>query len=86
MSFFETEDKLVVSAVKKAEDGEGVIIRLFNGKNQKNVADSIQFHYDIKEAYYMNLKEEKQEAIQIVDNKIQVKELSHCKFVTIYVK
>ena len=34
----------------------------------------------------MNLKEEKQEAIQIVDNKIQVKELSHCKFVTIYVK
>ena len=86
MSFFETEDKLVVSAVKKAEDGEGVIIRLFNGKNQKNVADSIQFHYDIKEAYYMNLKEEKQEAILIVDNKIQVKELSHCKFVTIYVK
>ena len=39
-----------------------------------------------KEAYYTNLKEEKTEEIKIENNTISVKELSHCKFVTIWVK
>lgn len=85
-SLFETENNLVVSAVKKAEDGEGVIIRLFNGKDHKNIGDTLTFNYDISEAYYTNLKEEKTEAIEIQNNTIKIKELSHCKFVTIYVK
>ena len=85
-SLFETENNLVVSAVKKSEDGEGVIIRLFNGKDHKNIGDTLTFNYDISEAYYTNLKEEKTEAIEIQNNTIKIKELSHCKFVTIYVK
>ena len=40
----------------------------------------------IKEAYYTNLREEKTEAIKVENNTISVKELSHCKFVTIWVK
>lgn len=84
-SLFETENKLVVSAIKKAEDGDGLIIRLYNGKDHKNVGDTLKFHYDISQAYYTNLKEEKTEAIEICNNTIKVKELSHCKFVTIYV-
>ncbi len=85
-SLFETDNHLVVSAIKKAEDGEGLIIRLFNGKDHKNVSDAIKFHYDISQAYYTNLKEEKTESIPIHNNTIKIKELSHCKFVTIYVK
>ena len=85
-SLFETDNKLVVSAVKKAEDNDGIIIRLFNGKDHENISDTIHFNYDIKEAYYTNLREEKKESIDIVDNTIKVKELSHCKFVTICVK
>lgn len=85
-SLFETENKLVVSAIKKAEDNEGYIIRLFNGKNHENTSDAIKFNFDVKEAYYTNLREEKTEDIKVENNTINVKELSHCKFVTICVK
>lgn len=85
-SLFETENKLVVSAMKKAEDNDGYIIRLFNGKNHENISDTIKFNFDVKEAYYTNLREEKTEDIKVENNTINVKELSHCKFVTICVK
>lgn len=85
-SLFETEGNLVVSAVKKAEEDDGYIIRLYNGKDHKNLDDKIKFNFDIKEAYYTNLKEEKTEEIKIENNTISVKELSHCKFVTIWGK
>lgn len=85
-SLFETENKLVVSAMKKAEDNDGYIIRLFNGKNHENTSDTIKFNFDVKEAYYTNLREEKTEDIKVENNIINVKELSHCKFVTICVK
>lgn len=85
-SLFETEGNLVVSAVKKAEEDDGYIIRLYNGKDHKNLDDKIKFNFDIKEAYYTNLKEEKTEEIKVENNIISVKELSHCKFVTIWVK
>ena len=85
-SLFETENKLVVSAMKKAEDNDGYIIRLFNGKNHENTSDTIKFNFDVKEAYYTNLREEKTEDIKVENNTINVKELSHCKFVTICVK
>ena len=85
-SLFETENKLVVSAMKKAEDNDGYIIRLFNGKNHENISDTIKFNFDVKEAYYTNLREEKIEDIKVENNTINVKELSHCKFVTICVK
>ena len=85
-SLFETEGNLLVSAVKKAEEDDGYIIRLYNGKDHKDLDDKIKFNFDIKEAYYTNLKEEKTEEIKVENNTISVKELSHCKFVTIWVK
>lgn len=85
-SLFETEGNLVVSAVKKAEEDDGYIIRLYNGKDHKDLDDKIKFNFDIKEAYYTSLKEEKTEEIKVENNTISVKELSHCKFVTIWVK
>lgn len=85
-SLFETEGNPVVSAVKKAEEDDGYIIRLYNGKDHKDLDDKIKFNFDIKEAYYTNLKEEKTEEIKVENNTISVKELSHCKFVTIWVK
>lgn len=85
-SLFETEGNLVVSAIKKAEEDDGYIIRLYNGKNHRNLDDKIKFNFDVKEAYYTNLREEKTEAIKVENNTISVKELSHCKFVTIWVK
>lgn len=85
-SLFETEGNLVVSAIKKAEEDDGYIIRLYNGKDHRKLDDKIKFNFDVKEAYYTNLREEKTEAIKVENNTISVKELSHCKFVTIWVK
>ena len=85
-SLFETEGNLVVSAIKKAEEDDGYIIRLYNGKDHRNLDDKIKFNFEVKEAYYTNLREEKTEAIKVENNTISVKELSHCKFVTIWVK
>lgn len=85
-SLFHTENRLVISAIKKAEEEEGLIIRLYNGKDHQNVGDALTFHYDIKEAYYTDLKELKTERIPIEGRMVRIKELSHCKFVTIYVK
>lgn len=64
-SLFETQGNLVVSAIKKAEENDGYIIRLFNGKDHKNVSDNIKFNFDIHEAYYTNLKEEKQNLLRL---------------------
>ena len=56
----------MVSAVKKAEEDDGYIIRLYNGKDHKDLDDKIKFNFDIKEAYYTNLKEEKTEELKSV--------------------
>ena len=44
------------------------------------------FTQNIKKAYYVDLKEEYADSIEVVDNTIQVKTLTHCKFTTIYVE
>ena len=85
-SLFETKNKLVVSAVKKSEDNRGYIIRLYNGKDNCSLGDEIKFNIPISFAYYTDLKENKKDSIEIKDNKIVVPEISHCKFVTIYVE
>ena len=85
-SFFETKGQLVVSAIKKCENRKGYIIRLYNGKDHKELGDQIIFHTNISKAYYTNLKEENMEEIEVNDNTITIRPISHCKFVTLYVE
>ena len=85
-SLFETTNKLVVSAIKKCEDKKGYIIRLYNGKEHKDIGDKITFNFDISKAYYTNLKEENIEEIEVINNTINIKPISHCKFITLYVE
>ena len=85
-SLLETDEKLVVSAIKKAEKEDGYVIRLYNGKDHQDTGDVIRFKIPVTKAWYTNLKEEKIEAIKVVDNEIKVKAIGHCKFVTILVK
>lgn len=86
VSHFSTENKLVVSAIKKAEDKDGYIIRLYNGQFHEEESDTLVFTQNIKKAYYVDLKEEYADSIEVIDNTIQVKPLTHCKFTTIYVE
>lgn len=85
-SLFENENKLSVSAIKKCEELDGYIIRLFNPKYQMDVDDLLVFNSAIKSASYMNLKEEIIEELPFEGKSLKVKMLSHCKFVTIFVE
>ena len=68
------------------EDKDGYIIRLYNGQFHEEESDTLVFTQNIKKAYYVDLKEEYADSIEVVDNTIQVKPLTHCKFTTIYVE
>ena len=48
--------------------------------------ETLTFHFDIHEAYYTDLKEQKNEEIQIKNNTLTLKPLNHCQFITIYVR
>lgn len=57
LSLRSIKDALQVSAIKKAEDAEGIILRLFN-PSQKIIEGEIISNYNLKKVYFVNLKEE----------------------------
>ena len=57
-----------------------------NGQFHEEESDTLVFTQNIKKAYYVDLKEEYADSIEVVDNTIQVKPLTHCKFTKIYVE
>ncbi|MDE6182592.1 MAG: alpha-mannosidase, partial [Eubacteriales bacterium] len=84
LSLFQTTNNLVVSAIKKCEDKKGFIIRLYNGKDHKDIGEQIKFNFNISKAYFTNLKEENIKEINVKDNTINIEPISHCKFLTLY--
>lgn len=85
-TLFDMDNVSALSCFKKCEEEDGYIIRIYNPFFEEEVNEVLRFHFPIQEAYYMNLKEEKEEAIKIEGNAIEVKPLTHCKFTTIFVK
>jgi alpha-mannosidase len=64
-------DNVVVSSVKKAEDGNGIIVRLYEAFGQNNQA-ILTFGIDIKKALLTNLIEDKIEDLSVETNTITV--------------
>ncbi len=62
-SLFSTENKLVVSAIKKSEDKDGYIIRLYNGQFHEEESDTLVFTQNIKKAYYVDLKKKNMQMV-----------------------
>lgn len=85
-SYFRSENRLVVSAIKNAEDKPGIVIRLYNGKNHEEVSDILTFKVPIKRACLLDLKEEEIQELSVIDNKVVLERVGHCKFVTVYVE
>ncbi len=85
-SLFDIEGEAIVSALKKAEDHQGYIIRLYNGQYDETVSATLHFKKDIKRAYYVNLKEEPINDIIVNENSLKLKPLSKCAFVSLYVE
>ena len=84
-SYFSTDGKLTISAIKNAEDGNGIVIRLYNGKYKENIDDVIHFNSTVKDAYFVDLKEERIGAVSFDKNDIQLNDVGHCKFITVKV-
>lgn len=85
-SLFSSDNKLGISAIKKCEELDGYIIRVYNTKFNQSIEDRLVFTTNIKEAAIMNLKEEIVKTIPFENNVVKIDALLHCKFVTIFVK
>ena len=72
---------VIMSAFKKAEDRDSLILRLFNPTDTTQSAD-ISFLKDIKKAYICNLNEERQQEIPVNGNTIQLS-LKKSKIITV---
>ena len=63
-SFLELDKRLVMSAMKKAEDRESVILRIYN-PTEEAVTSVIKLAKQPKASYYTNLNEERLEAVEL---------------------
>jgi alpha-mannosidase len=62
-----TPDAFVISAIKPAEDGQGMIVRGYN-ISEKPINVALRFHRKPARVSQVNLIEEKQDALQISDD------------------
>ena len=72
--------------VKKAEEREGIIIRLYNGNMQKVLSEKLTFFRDVRCAELVDLKEETKTLLKVEDGQVVVEGVGHSKFVTVYVE
>ncbi len=82
-SLFAAEGKTVISAIKKAEDQNKLIIRLFNPSTEKNISEKLSINKNITTAFYGDLHEHVKEEIIVKDNIIQIDKITPCEFKTI---
>jgi mannosylglycerate hydrolase len=69
-SFLSIEpQEMVLSAIKKAEREEAVVIRLFN-ISRKLVEGKVKVHFEVKEACEADLNEARQGSLELVDSEI----------------
>lgn len=81
-SFVKTEkDNVIIETIKKAEDGSGVVIRLYESENSFTKAKLV-LGETYEQAYVCNLLEQEEKTLSIVDGTISV-ELKPYEVVTI---
>ena len=85
-SLFESNGNLVLSTVKKAEQRDGIILRYYNGSYNTIENETVTFNKPIKLAELVNLKEETKSILDIVDQGVTLPEITHAKFVTLYIE
>lgn len=85
-SLFETSGALTLSVVKKAEEREGIIVRLYNGNMQKVLNEKLTFFRDVKCAELVDLKEETKSSLKVEDGEVVIEGVGHSKVVSVYVE
>lgn len=77
-------DTLIVTALKKAEDNDWVVLRFYNISGRA-VRGRVEFSFDVSEVWEGNLNEKALRKLDIHDNKVEVDVGPH-KIVTLLVK
>ena len=73
MSFLQLEaENVIVSAYKKAENENGVVVRLYN-LNEEEREVKLRFSEEFKKAWRTNLIEEKEEELEVKDGVVAFK-------------
>ena len=81
MSFMEIGPKeIVLSALKKCEHRDTLVLRLFN-PTLKDIGANIRFFRSVKEAWLTNMNEERRKKLPVNDNIISI-QFGHKKIVT----
>jgi mannosylglycerate hydrolase len=81
MSFIEIGAKdIVLSALKKCEYRDSIVLRLFN-PTLKDIGANIRFFRPVKEAWLTNMNEERREKLPVVENIVSI-QFGHKKIVT----
>ncbi len=75
-------EELVLSALKKCETRNTVILRFFN-PTEKEIKGSIQFWKPIKKAWQTNLNEEREEELSVDEIGVLTLDVKHKKIVTV---
>ncbi len=63
------KDNITVEVIKKAENNDGIIVRLYDAHNMASRA-TLKFGFPVKEAYIVNLLEEEPQKIDVKDNAV----------------
>ena len=64
-------ENFCVETVKKAEDDDSIIVRLYDSYNQKS-RPTLTFGFDFQEAYLCNLMEENEKKLEFDGRKLQL--------------
>lgn len=82
------DENFTMSAIKKEEHGDGIVVRLFNSMKEEKTTGKIVLNKDIKGAYNAMLDENYNEenTVEVDGERVNPKTLTHCKVQTIVIK
>jgi alpha-mannosidase len=62
---------VIIETVKRAEDGNGIIVRLYENERCRGVV-TLQAGFELAEVYRCNLLEENQEQLEVSGNQVEL--------------
>ncbi len=85
-SLFEIDNPLIqVSGIKKAQDTDGIIVRIYN-PNSEIEKCTLSFASEIKNAYIANMNEEKEKTLELKNEKQIPLDVGPCKIITLLIQ
>ncbi len=64
-------DAVVIETIKRAEDGNGLIVRLYENQRTRGKI-KLKVGFDVAQAYHCNLLEEDEQMLHVLDNQVQL--------------